>query len=214
MRHMNQLLFNYHTLIASGNRFAAAGANALLILIIIILLGLCVKLLTTAIVQIGALIFGAGPAILFCNYITYPGVVHHELAHAFLAFITGAHVDRITLRPRGTTLGSVDFTPRGNTVRQALEMTLSAIAPVICGLITLTLMRHFLYPMCALWWQFLIFYYFFVSILLHMDLSPQDIGVAAKGIPLFLVVCFVIFCVWRVDVLTLLSRVLPLIFGG
>lgn len=208
---MNTLLTNYHALVTTGNRFAAAGANALFVLLIIILIGFAVRLLTSAVTGLFAVLFGAAPAIVFCNYLTYPGVVHHELAHALFAFLTGAKVTRITLKPRGTTLGSVDFVPQGGAVRQAFEMTLSAIAPVICGLITLTLMRRLLFPALSVWWQFAIAYYLFICVFLHMDLSPQDIGVAAKGVPLFLAVLFVLFIFLRADLVAVLSQAFALL---
>ena len=132
------------------------------------------------------------PAFTVRNYLTYPGVVHHELAHALFAWIAGARVERITLRPAGDTLGSVQFTPRGAALRQSLQLTLSAIAPVVCGTLTLTLLMPRLLPWCQTLWQRALWGYFAVSVFFHMDLSPQDVRVALRGLPLCALLFFLI----------------------
>lgn len=205
---MNHLLALYHLAVASGPRWQPALINTLLVPVIITVLGLGVQLITRLLITLLSFIIGSEAAYLFGNYITYPGVVHHELAHALWAWMLGARVQRITLRPRGRTLGSVDFIPRGGRVRQSLQMTLSSIAPVLMGMITLYLIGRFLWPACTVLWMRVVVGYLALCIFFHMDLSGQDVRVALSGLPICLILLFAIFAFWRVDLLDALRFIL------
>lgn len=65
---------------------------------------------------------------MFDTRLTYIGVIHHELSHAFLAILTGAKVLKISLAKKGTVhngqLGSVTFAPRGPKVIRNIQCTL------------------------------------------------------------------------------------------
>lgn len=175
--------------------------NTLMVPALIYVTGLMITLINNLICGIIAGIIGDRAAGVTRNYLTYPGTVHHELAHALLALLTGARVVQINLKPHGNTLGSVTLIPRGNFITKSIQLALSAIAPVLCGFITLTLMTVYAYPVCITWWQFAIFGYFFLSVLFHMNLSPQDVHNAFHGLPVVMLILFVIFLFVRVNLL-------------
>ncbi|MGN0194218.1 MAG: hypothetical protein ACI39G_03835 [Pseudoramibacter sp.] len=205
MSAMSHMLLLYRGAAASGPWWQAALLNTLLVPVLIVVLGLAVRLITRVLLTVLGLFIGGEAAYLFGNYLTYPGVVHHELAHALLAWLLGARIQRITLRPQGQALGSVDFVPRGGRIRQALQMTLSSIAPVVLGLVTLTLIKHFLFAAGTAQWVHILGIYLAVCIFFHMDLSGQDVRVALAGLPVCLLILFCVFAFWRVDLLNALQ---------
>ena len=66
------------------------------------------------------------------------GVIHHELSHLLVAFITGACIDGVQLynfrRKEGEeVLGYVNYTPRGFFLMRTIQKALIGIAPGILG---------------------------------------------------------------------------------
>ena len=57
-------------------------------------------------------VFDTVIANVICNYITMPGVVHHELSHAVAAFIFGAKIKKIRILPNKDSLGEVFIQPQ------------------------------------------------------------------------------------------------------
>lgn len=142
--------------------------------------------------------FVTGPLIAFGirTYATYIGTVIHELSHATFAFFTGAKVNKITLIPHGTTLGSVEYTPRGNKFVKGIQQSLSAIAPTLVGTALLYLMFSQVHPLLTEAWHYVLFYYLALSILFHMDLSLQDLRNFFSGILSFLALTFVVLTIF------------------
>lgn len=189
---LSQCAAGYTALAAQNHQVALAAVNTIVFLAGFVGFGLLIRLVADGLTALLGLAIGRGPAYTVRNVITYPGVVHHELAHALFAWITGARIERITLRPAGDTLGSVQFTPRGAALRQSLQLTLSAVAPVVCGTLTLTLLMPRLLLWCQTLWQRALWGYFTASVFFHMDLSPQDVRVALRGLPLCALLFFLI----------------------
>ena len=158
--------------------------------IAILALGLVMELFAQAITTVIA--FVTGPLIAFGirTYATYIGTVIHELSHATFAFFTGAKVNKITLIPHGATLGSVEYTPRGNKFLQGIQQSLSAVAPTLVGTALLYLMFSQVHPLLTEGWHFVLFYYLALSILFHMDLSIADLRNFFAGILPFLGLTF------------------------
>lgn len=179
------------------NIFVLALVKAVLVPLCVLLLGLVIETITQIILQLLALFVGRHTAWLIVNRVLFIGTVHHELAHALFAFLSGAKVTRIVpIRFHGKELGQVDFIPRGNIVFRSLQQTLSAIAPVICGCATLSLLYFAVLPLCRLLWQQIIVYAVGGSILLHMNMSSQDMKVAWKGLPICVLILFFVFLVF------------------
>ncbi len=149
--------------------------ETLLLFAVMLLLGSVIAVLNWMLSWVLAMITGRVPAFIIMNFLTYPGTVHHELAHALLVFITGGKVKKICLVPSPTTLGHVEFQTRGNIFMRSLQLSLSAVAPVLCGLATEALLFFKLYPNLAETWQLVLFYYLAASIFIHMTMSVQDL---------------------------------------
>ena len=167
--------------------------ETILLFLAVLILGFLIELINRTITNALAGIIGSVPAFILRNYLTYPGTVHHELSHALLALITGAAVKKIVLFPKGNTLGSVEIEPRGNLFFRALQLSLSAIAPVIMGVISLFSLWSFVLPKIGELWQYILFWYIFVSIILHMSLSGADYWNFFKGLLPSILVFFLVF---------------------
>lgn len=132
----------------------------------------------------------------FMNVLTFPGVIHHELSHALIAFILGAKIKKINLyKISNGSLGSVTYVPRGPVMLQSLQRSLSSAAPVFMGIITECILIPF--AVSAHIHPFLLFLliYLIISIVIHMDMSITDIIVYVKGTPLCFCFLFILFMV-------------------
>ncbi len=164
--------------------------------IAILLLGVFMELIAQAVTTVISFFTGVIIAFGIRTYATYIGTVIHELSHAAVAFLTGAKVKKITLIPKGTTLGSVEYVPRGNKFLQGLQMSLSAIAPTIVGTLLLWLLFTEVHPLLTEAWHYVLFYYLALSILFHMDLSLQDLRNFFQGFLPFLVFSLVVVTIF------------------
>ena len=179
---------------------AALSQNVILLVLVgtvllpvaVLLLGVVMELFAQAITTVISLFTGVLIAFGIRTYATYIGTVIHELSHATFAFLTGAKVEKITLIPHGTTLGSVEYTPRGNKFFKGLQMSLSSIAPTFVGTLLLFLMFTKVHPMLTEAWHYVLFYYLALSILFHMDLSLQDLRNFFQGFLPFLAFSFLV----------------------
>lgn len=143
------------------------------------------------------------------NYGTIPGVMHHELSHALLAFLTGAKVTEVKLfqfSHKNGALGYVSYAARGNFVFKAIQKVFASIAPILCGFISCSLLWIFVRPMTVgntLWT--VLFYYLFGCIILHMSLSKQDLKVMRSGIIVVFLLMTVIFYFTKLDLVAMIS---------
>ena len=177
------------------NLFVRAAVETLLVIILLFAIGIVINGVSKMIGRILATLLGGRTAYVFLNYLTWPGTVHHEFSHALLAFITGAKVKRISLIPHGQALGQVEYSSRGGRVLQALQMSLSSTAPILCGMVTEALLILRVYPICDVWWKYVLFVYLVVSIFLHMTLSREDLINLWNGI---IPTVFVLYCVFLI----------------
>ncbi len=136
----------------------------------------------------------------FANRITFAGVIWHELSHALFAFITGAKVEKISLyHKEGDHLGYVRYRPRGIWVARCIQMSLSSCAPVIMGLAALLGIYYAVSTLELPVWALVIAGYLFISIMVHMDMSPEDLKSYVKGIPFFLIIFFIALYVYMIS---------------
>lgn len=164
----------------------------------IIVIGLSAECIVSILHYIMARIFGDRLGNIIVNYISFIGVIHHELAHAIMAFLTGAKIIDIKLFKlfscKDGVLGSVTFIPRGNEVIKSVQKVLASFAPAYCGIITLVLIGKYLSTNTVGLLAKVIILFCMISIALHINLSKQDIKNAASGIPVtFLFVWLVYF---------------------
>ena len=116
--------------------------------LLILLLGICLGFFFSYLRNFAARHnpFGAN----LINYITFVGVMHHELSHALLAFLSGAKVTEIKLfriHHNDGALGYVAYAPRGNFILQSIQKVVTSIAPIICGFISCSLLFLYVQPL-------------------------------------------------------------------
>ena len=176
------------------NRLASAAISAVIAILSVFLLGYIVNLIEKIITKIISLFIGETGAFLLINRILFIGTIHHELSHALFAFLTGAKILKIVpIRFKGNELGRVEFKTRGIFIFRSLQQTMTSIAPVICGCITISILCFLSTNVFTQIWQQIIFIIMMISIFLHMDLSKQDLSVAMKGMPVCLILLIIIF---------------------
>lgn len=130
--------------------------------------------------------------VIFYNYLTFPGVIYHELSHAALAVITGAKVEHISLfRPHDGRLGEVEFRASGTAIMMAVQYALIACAPVITGMIGLYYFATYMITSHPSIPVTILLGYLMLCIFMHMTMSNEDLGLYAKGIWLFFILFFI-----------------------
>ena len=129
------------------------------------------------------------------NYAFFPGVMLHELSHALLAVLTGAKVTEVALFKKvDDSLGHVNFYNRGNKLLVALQNIFISSAPMFCGagIVYGCFKLISIIPKGTLIWLKIILGYIGISMFFHMTMSTADIKVYIKGVPLFIVIIFII----------------------
>ena len=167
---------------------------AVLIPFIVIAVGFFIQLVGEALGQIVGMAFAPVVAQGLINYVFFPGVMIHELAHAFFAVITGAKVTEVALfKVEDGALGHVNFKNRGNILLVSLQNVFISSAPMFVGAAVVI--------GCGLWlsvlpagyiWLKILIWYLMISMFFHMTMSSADIKVYIKGVPLFIVILFLI----------------------
>lgn len=177
-------IFNKLFGLASLGIFSVLGGAfklMLLTLIAMIVLGLIASGIEQLINRILGVFLGSNFAFVFCNFLTFPGTILHELSHAFVATITGAKVTEISFFDFGPALGHVSYRPRGNKFMCALQNSLTACAPVISGCIALPLLIILLGKVESIP-AIIGVIYLMVCVIDHMTMSIVDIVNYFKGI--------------------------------
>lgn len=133
------------------------------------------------------------------NKLTFLGVIHHELAHAIVFFLTGAQILRIqlfTLNARSGHLGQVQVRHRGSWFLRSIQKTLGAVAPVFLGIADISMIMTIIRNYELFGWLEAFLYYLALSIFIHMDLSKEDVKVALKGLPItYIILVLIIFVI-------------------
>lgn len=177
------------------NRVTIALINTIILLVIIPIIGYVINIIISKLVVFLSRHIGSKATMFIANRLTFVGVIHHELSHTLLLLITGARVKKINLfNPEGNSLGNVVFYTRGNKITKSIQLTMSAIAPVIMGCVTEYILIYRVLAVCESTWQICIVSYLVISILLHMTMSKSDIRNAIRGLPI--VTCIIILIMY------------------
>lgn len=180
--------------------------TALVLTAFIPLLGIAAEYFNKLLVFVLKKLIGSKLTNVLCNYITFPGTVHHELSHALLAFLTGAKIEHISLfKPDGDSLGSVEYHNRGSFILRAIQDSMSAIAPIMCGMLTSGIIIWVLFKSDLPLWAIIALIYLLISIILHMRMSSADIKIMWKGIPVIFLIALVIVCITKFDITAYLN---------
>jgi len=182
-----------------GNALLYALFLALTMPFLIIAVGYCLNLLALAFAEMLSWFIDPWWVNVIINYFLFPGVMIHELSHATLALITGAKVTEMKLfKKQGDSLGHVNIKHRGSPLLRAIQCIFIAAAPMFIGVIvvygTFFAAFHFSGLHIALK-IFLI--YIGISMFFNMTMSKQDIKVYFGGIPVFMVMIFILSLIMR-----------------
>lgn len=161
--------------------------------VVLLLIGAVIGGIQQAIMSIFSGIFGSGFTFIIVNYLFFPGVMLHEIAHATMAFLSGAKVTEVELFEISCgTLGHVSFVPRGPKVFKGVQRVLVASAPVYLGL-GYQLIIYTLWTSGPQGVAFKVLLgYLALSILFHMTMSLTDMVGFVKGLPWFMLATFVV----------------------
>lgn len=185
------------------NQVINAAINTSFILILLVLFGLFIEGIQHLLGKSLARLFGAKFANIFINRITFIGVMHHELSHTLFALLTGAKITSIRLfkpNKQAGSLGSISYATRGPLVLRAIQSTLTSMAPTICGTISVICICKFGFSDVI--WKNILFGCLLLCIVIHMNMSTQDIKIALKGLPICLLIVFVIFYYAKIDIIS------------
>jgi len=176
----------------NSNIFLLSLTVAVILPFAVILTGYAIHMLGLTLAQLADLFIDSWFVYAVINYLFFPGVMLHELAHALFAVLTGARVTELTLFKRdGDSLGHVNFQHRGGTILVAVQRIFISSAPMYVGGIVVLACRHFILLASTPLWAKILSGYIGISMFFHMTMSPQDIKVYVKGIPVFMVLLFI-----------------------
>lgn len=151
---------------------------------IIIVIGRIIDELETFTLNKLVAVCGVNVANLICNYLTFPGVMVHELAHCLFVIIFGGKVTKCKLfefNGRGR-LGHVEYITRGSKTRQALQLMFGSAAPTICGLFELYIIYRAFELGASNVFEGVVLAYFAFCIAIHMSMSDEDMKGYLKGV--------------------------------
>ena len=183
--------------------------SGLIITLIIPVWGLLIYLINTALYRILSKITSEKTAMIIVNWLTIPGVIHHELSHAALAAVTGAHITEF--RPfwpdKNTgSLGHVNFTAQGPLFARCIQYTFISTAPVLLGTASTVLLFLFSQRTALPLHTVILIIYMTFSIIIHASMSFADVKIMLRGIwVLYLAAC--VFCLYtRIDLIQMISN--------
>lgn len=177
---MSQLYYNILSLVQMGHDPKGVAIASLICTAIMIFAVLLIGAIMNGLqrLQINLLekVFGLKASLFICNYVTIPGTILHETAHAIFGLITGAKITAISyLDTKGDSLGHVDYIVRGPAPFRAIQHTMIACAPVFAGIIAqFFLMNAIFYGHFSIWAKIL-FWYLVISVIDHMSMSSVDV---------------------------------------
>lgn len=145
------------------------------------------------------------------NKLTFIGTVHHELSHALLAILTGAKVIKVNaVKHEGDSLGSVSLVTRGPALLKSIQLSLTAVAPIICGAATSYILYIVLKTIEMEVYFKVLITYSLLSIIIHMRMSKADLKNYIKGCWLISFILMVMLIVLKVDIFDIVNYVINL----
>lgn len=177
-----------------ASRLLTAFLITALIFLSVIIIGWAINKLENLQIRFLSKIVKRETAVNICNYATFPGVCLHELAHAVMAWLTGAKVVEICFFALGDDgrLGYVSYAPRGSKLQQKFQIAATSCAPVLFGLQFLILLVFLLCTVQLPWYSYIAGWYVAISVLDHMSMSSVDIKCYVKSMFIFLPLIFII----------------------
>lgn len=175
---------------------ALAGVSAVLTILVIIVpvvIGMLLSSLKRLEIKMIA-VFSHSLVRFFMHYVTFPGIIIHELSHFIFAVITGAEVRDISFfEDDDGRLGHVTTHARGPWFIVAIQYTLIAIAPVVVGLTLGFLLLRYIFAEQHSLGMNIGLWYLVVCLINHSTMSKSDIEGYFRGVWIFIVPLFALF---------------------
>lgn len=133
-------------------------------------------------------------AYFFVSYVTFPGTFIHEMAHLCFAVITGAKVHEICMFESSEgRLGHISYSSRGPWFIQALQHSLTAVAPTIVGFVLGFVLLRIIWEGNFSIWANIGLWYLVISLIDHSTMSDADLALYFRGVWIFILPLFVLF---------------------
>lgn len=199
---MKSLVYQIHSFsmlgTSSTDLIILSAVLTILLVFSVVLIGFLLNLIEKVEITLLEKIFGIKFALIFHNYLTFPGTLIHELSHALFCLLTGAKLKEICVfEDSSHRLGHVTYANRGPFILRAIQDSLIAAAPTIIGLILgFFIIQKFLLAGIPLY-QKGVAIYLLISLLNHSSMSSVDSKLYIRSfwiflLPLFLAI-FLIF---------------------
>ena len=133
-------------------------------------------------------------AYFFVNFITFPGTFVHEMAHLCFGVITGAEVREICMfENNNERIGHVRYRVRGPWFMQAVQHSLTAVAPTIVGLTSAYFLLKYILSSQRSLWENIALWYLVISLIDHSTMSDADLEHYFQGVWVFILPLFLLF---------------------
>jgi hypothetical protein len=116
------------------------------------------------------------------------------MAHMCFAVITGAEVHEICMfENENGRIGHISYQVRGPWFIQAVQHSLTAVAPTVVGLGLGYLLLHLIFTSEFTLWENIGLWYLVVSLIDHSTMSDSDLEHYFQGVWIFIVPLFLFF---------------------
>ena len=135
-------------------------------------------------------------AYFFVNFLTFPGTFVHETAHLCFAVLTGAEVDEICMfENEDGRLGHISYRVRGPWFMQAIQHSLTAVAPTIVGFTLGFVLLRIIFAGGLSLWANIGLWYLVISLIDHSTMGDADLEHYFQGVWIFIVPLFIFFLI-------------------
>ena len=180
-----------------GNGIGALAAISGILTILVILAPVIAGLILYGLERLQVELIGTinrDLAYFFVNFATFPGTFVHEMAHLCFGVITGAEVHEICMFENDNgRIGHISYHVRGPWFMQAVQHSLTAVAPTIVGLVSgYFLLKYILASQLTLW-ENIALWYLVISLIDHSTMSDADLEHYFQGVWIFILPLFLLF---------------------
>ena len=186
-----------NTFFGFGDSIGAIAASSAILALIILLAPVVVGLILYGLERLQIELIGLinrDLAYFWVNYATFPGTFVHEMSHLVFAVITGAEVNEIEMFETDCgRLGHISYSTRGPWFIQAVQHSLSAVAPTVVGLVLgFFLIRYTVTGSHSIWATIGLWYLIF-CLIDHSTMSDSDLMHYFQGVWIFILPLFLLF---------------------
>lgn len=182
-----------------GNGIGALAGISTILTVVVILVPVIAGLLLFGLERLQVMVLKGinyDFAYFFVNFLTFPGTFVHETAHLCFAVLTGAEVDEICMfENEDGRLGHISYRVRGPWFMQAIQHSLTAVAPTIVGFTLGFVLLRIIFAGGLSLWANIGLWYLVISLIDHSTMSDADLEHYFQGVWIFIVPLFIFFLI-------------------